>query len=576
MTTMKNPLRIIFRTDANQQIGTGHFMRCLTLAEEMRRSHADICFVARDLPMYLQQMLTKHGVQFIALPKPEVSQDVDELPYAAWLKTTQAEDAEQTLAALGATTWDWLVVDHYALDHRFETPLRKACKYVMAIDDLADRVHDCDVLLDQNYYQDQAQRYRDKVPSHCRQLLGPSFAQLRPEFKAMRDKVQVRTGKVNNILVFFGGVDADNYTGQVLDLLISLNLGVQVSVVIGQQHPQKEKIRQLCVQYSFACHVQTSQIAILMAEADLAIGAGGSSHWERCCLGLPSIAVATAANQIPITNELSKLGGCLSLGEIQNTTLGKIKESLFFFLESSVECEKFSKTAFNLVDGNGVYRVSQEILGRMKIEILISDPNHPIMSYLKNWKSRQENINIVHSSEDLTGGYILFLISCTEILCSEITKKYKHSLILHASDLPKGRGWSPHVWSVLEGNNLLTLSLLEAHEKVDQGSIWLKEHIALEGHELFDEINDKLFQAEIRLMTEAIDKANVITPKSQAGLVSNYYRKRTPDDSRLNIHQSLIDQFNLLRISDKNRYPAFFEHLGHKYIVRIEKVDHES
>ena len=571
-----NPLRIVFRTDANQQIGTGHFMRCLTLADELRRSHADICFVSRALPLHLQQMLSEHGVQYIALPENELTQETDDLPHAAWLTTSQTKDSEQTMAALGEGTRDWLVVDHYALDHRFEKPLRAVCQHVMVIDDLADRVHDCDVLLDQNYYHDQAQRYLDKVPVHCRLLLGPSFALLRPEFKTMRDKLQVRTGKVNNILVFFGGVDADNLTGQVLDVLIRLNLGVQVNVVIGQQHPQKEKIRHLCAQHRFVCHVQTSQMASLMVEADLAIGAGGSSHWERCCLGLPSIAVATAANQIPITNELSKLGGCLSLGQIQKITWRKIKESIFFFLQSSVECEKYSKTAFNLVDGNGVLRVSQELINRMKIEILISDPNHPIMSYLKNWKSRQENINIVHSSEDLTGGYILFLISCTEILRSEITKKYKHSLVLHASDLPKGRGWSPHVWSVLEGNNLLTLSLLEAHEKVDQGSIWLQEHIALEGHELYDEINDKLFQAEIKLMTEAIDKANVITPKSQAGLESNYYPKRTPDDSRLNVHQSLIDQFNLLRISDKNRYPAFFEHLGHKYIVRIEKADHAA
>jgi methionyl-tRNA formyltransferase len=241
-----------------------------------------------------------------------------------------------------------------------------------------------------------------------------------------------------------------------------------------------------------------------------------------------------------------------------------------------MEHEKHSKTTFNLVDGKGVLRVFLELLNQMKIEILISDPNHPIMSYLEIWKSKKENIRIVHSSEDLNGGYILFLISCAEILRSEITKKYKHSLVLHASDLPKGRGWSPHVWNVLEGSNLLTLSLIEAQEKVDQGSIWLKKHITLEGHELFDEINDKLFQAEIKLMDEAIDKANIITPKSQAILASNYYPKRTPDDSRLNIHQSLIEQFNLLRISDKNRYPAFFEHLGHKYIVRIEKADHAS
>ena len=182
-------------------------------------------------------------------------------------------------------------------------------------------------------------------------------------------------------------VDADNLTGQVIELLISLNLGVQINVVIGQQHPQKEKIQQLCVQHSYNCHIQTNQMARLMAEADLAIGAGGSSHWERCCVGLPAIAVATAANQIPITNELSKLGGCLSLGHIQKSTLEKIKESLFFFLESSAECEKYSKTAFNLVDGNGGLRVFQELLNSMNIEILISDPNHPIMSYLKIWKS---------------------------------------------------------------------------------------------------------------------------------------------------------------------------------------------
>jgi UDP-2,4-diacetamido-2,4,6-trideoxy-beta-L-altropyranose hydrolase len=572
-----NPLRIAFRTDANQQIGTGHFMRCLALADEMQIQKAEICFVARDLPLHLQHMLNDRGYTHHALPELENPQPMDELPHAAWLQTSQSHDAEQTLATLlGSGTWDWLVVDHYALDHRFEKLLRAVCQHVMVFDDLADRVHDCDVLLDQNFYHDQAQRYLNKVPEHCRLLLGPSFALLRPEFKAMRDRVKVRAGKVNNILVFFGGVDADNLTGQVIELLISLNLGVQINVVIGQQHPQKEKIQQLCVQHSYNCHIQTNQMARLMAEADLAIGAGGSSHWERCCVGLPAIAVATAANQIPITNELSKLGGCLSLGHIQKSTLEKIKESLFFFLESSVECEKYSKTAFNLVDGNGGLRVFQELLNSMNIEILISDPNHPIMSYLKIWKSRQENMKIVHSSEDLTGGYILFLISCTEILHSEITKKYKHSLVLHASDLPKGRGWSPHVWSVLEGNNLLTLSLLEAHEKVDQGSIWLKEHIALEGHELYDEINDKLFQAEIKLMTEAVEKANVIIPKSQAGRASNYYPKRTPDDSRLNVHQSLIDQFNLLRISDKNRYPAFFEHLGHKYIVKIEKADHAS
>ena len=158
---------------------------------------------------------------------------------------------------------------------------------------------------------------------------------------------------------------------------------------------------------------------------------------------------------------------------------------------------------------------------------------------------------------------------------AETIQKFKHVLVLHASDLPEGRGWSPHIWSVLEGKNTLTLSLLEADPKVDQGPIWLKQKIELEGHELFDEINDKLFRAEINLMTQAIRNANVIVPKSQSNVASNYYPKRTPEDSKLNINKSLIDQFNLLRVVDKDRFPAFFEHLGHKYIVKIEKDDHE-
>jgi UDP-2,4-diacetamido-2,4,6-trideoxy-beta-L-altropyranose hydrolase len=357
-----NPLRIAFRTDANQQIGTGHFMRCLTLADELRLRNAEICFVARGLPLHLQQMLTERSIQYIALPKPDGKKDTDELPHAAWLLTSQTHDAEQTMAALGAGTWDWLVVDHYALDHRFEKPLRSVVQHVMVIDDLADRVHDCDVLLDQNFYLDQAQRYFDKVPSHCKLLLGPSFALLRPEFKAMRDKVQVRTGKVNNILVFFGGVDADNLTGQVLDVLIKLNLGIQVNVVIGQQHPQKEMIRQLCDQHSYHCHVQTNQMASLMAEADLAIGAGGSATWERCVLGLPTIVIATAHHQVKAAKDLSELGISNYLGFRTEVNFEKIEINIKKIISDNIFISEISVKSMKLVDGNGAAKILTNIL----------------------------------------------------------------------------------------------------------------------------------------------------------------------------------------------------------------------
>jgi UDP-2,4-diacetamido-2,4,6-trideoxy-beta-L-altropyranose hydrolase len=278
------------------------------MADEMFRSAAEIGFVSRALPLHLGQMLTERGFHFIALPETEVRLETDELPHASWLTTSQAKDAEQTMAALGAGTWDWLVVDHYALDHRFETPLRAACQYVMVIDDLADRTHDCDVLLDQNFYHDQNQRYLGKVPPTCQLLLGPKFALLRSEFREMRKTIPVRSDSVRNILVFFGGVDSQNFTSLALQVLIDLNFTATVDVVIGQQHPHKEKIQQVCAKQNFTCHVQTHHIASLMAKADLAMGAGGTAVWERFCMGLPSVCIATADNQRQQLTDLQDAG----------------------------------------------------------------------------------------------------------------------------------------------------------------------------------------------------------------------------------------------------------------------------
>lgn len=393
-----NPLRILFRTDANQQIGTGHFMRCLTLADEMRRSNAVICFVARALPLHLQQMLTERGFKYLALPQPKATQDTDELPHAAWLTTSQAHDAEQTLAALGVGTWDWLLVDHYSLDHRFEKPLRAVCQHVMVIDDLADRVHDCDVLLDQNFYQDQAQRYLDKVPAHCRLMLGPSFALLRPEFKAMRDKMQVRSGKVNNILVFFGGVDADNLTGQVLEVLISMNLPVQVNVVIGQLHPQKEKIEKICFQHGYACHVQTGQMARLMAEADLAIGAGGTTVWERFCLGLPSVCIATADNQRQQLTDLQDAGLLIATTDSADSK-DFLKQTIAKLMKTGSYLQGLSQRGAAFVDGAGVCQVLAVLKAQMLHIRLANIHDSP---HIFNWRNHPQIRSISSNAQAIS------------------------------------------------------------------------------------------------------------------------------------------------------------------------------
>ena len=309
-------MNIAFRTDATSQIGTGHFMRCLTLAEALKKQGAEIRFVSRCLPTHLRDMLATKSMQFVALDS-ETSEATDgDLAHAQWLGTSQAQDAQATIQALAGQQWDWLVVDHYALDARWESMLKQSAKSILVIDDIADRQHDCDVLLDQNFYADMQTRYDGKVPAHCQRLLGPHYALLRDEFRKLREQIKPRTGAVKKILVFFGGVDADNYTGLAIKALTELGIqGLRVDVVLGAQHPCREAIEKACAAQGYVCHVQTNRMAELMAEADLAIGAGGSANWERCAMGLPSLIMVLAENQNKAAKDLAAAGVLINMGD---------------------------------------------------------------------------------------------------------------------------------------------------------------------------------------------------------------------------------------------------------------------
>ncbi|WP_225172415.1 formyltransferase family protein [Bradyrhizobium sp. BRP19] len=181
-------------------------------------------------------------------------------------------------------------------------------------------------------------------------------------------------------------------------------------------------------------------------------------------------------------------------------------------------------------------------------------------------------VELVQRKAELSGGDILFLISCHEIISAGDRTRYGKSLVIHASDLPQGRGWSPHIWQILEGKNDIVVSLLEAEDQVDTGAIWAQRHLILEGHELFDEINAKLFAIELDLMNEALASIGRKAPVAQDGRAPTYYPRRSPADSRLDPAQPLARQFELLRVADPERFPAFFDFRGHRYLVRLEKV----
>ncbi|NMM06000.1 hypothetical protein [Polaromonas sp.] len=212
----------------------------------------------------------------------------------------------------------------------------------------------------------------------------------------------------------------------------------------------------------------------------------------------------------------------------------------------------------------------------MKITILCSSAVHPVNSYLQSWIVRhqeQHQIDLVRKKADLRGGALLFLISCSEIVSEVDRSSYAKTLVIHASDLPLGRGWSPHIWQILGGATEVTVTLLEAENKVDTGAIWKKVQINVGNDALCDEINHAIFKAELMLMDFAVENCEVIKPTPQSATIPpTYLPRRTPADSKIDPEKSIQDQFNLIRVCDPERFPAYFELHGHKYIIRLEKA----
>lgn len=368
-------MNVVFRVDASVQIGSGHLMRCLTLADSLMQHGATVTFVARHMTAALATQINALGAKLIQLQPTQTDltlnspslhampEEVQDLKHCHWLGVGQLQDAQDTLSALMNQPVDWLIVDHYALDFRWQQQLRKIAAKILVIDDLADRIHDCDVLLDQNQYLNAAHRYKDKLPTHCVRLLGARYAILRQEFVSARQHTQVRTGDVKRLLMFFGGMDADNYTGRLLAILPDfLPPSIAVDVVIGAQHPDRFNIEKLCEKAGYSCHVQTQHMAQLMLNADLAVGAGGSANWERCCLGLPSLAFAIADNQRELTPDAA-LQGLLESPMVDWQQPATVAAAINMMINNSLLRERISQQGFNLVDGNGTQRVVSRLLG---------------------------------------------------------------------------------------------------------------------------------------------------------------------------------------------------------------------
>jgi methionyl-tRNA formyltransferase len=211
----------------------------------------------------------------------------------------------------------------------------------------------------------------------------------------------------------------------------------------------------------------------------------------------------------------------------------------------------------------------------MRVIIYCNNENHPCIPKLKELANElNDSINhceLITTTISDKAGDLCFLVSCSVLIEQKTINQFSKVFVLHCSELPKGRGWSPYSWEVLNGSNCLTLSLIEAMEKVDTGDIWLQEKIQLDGTELLVDILGKIIESEIRLIKKCVVRFDEIVPRKQENCGATYYRKRSPVDSKLDEKKTILEQFNLLRIVDNERFPAFFEINGVKYYLRITK-----
>lgn len=576
--------------------------------------------------------------------------------------------------------------------------LRPNVKKIMVIDDLANRKHDCDLLLDQNLVSNFNKRYCNILPKYCSTFLGPRYALLQDMYKGMHLIAPPRIGLPNRILVYFGEIDKYNLTEMSISAFLKLNKDdIKLDIVISSKNPSIKKIIKLSKKNkNIKIETDLDSLAPLMLKADLAIGACGATSWERCSLGLPSIVITIAENQKPIAKELhnhrlikwighyneisnnliydalessinqdletwstacklitdgcgaQKIASFLTLNtkskiitrlaqlEDENLlreytetnaktfSIEKFRDTFYWYLRNQDKCKIYiletdeglpiCQVQFDLTKNgwtinyiqkrflksvklerlfieNALYklRTDQEGLivfagmtkfnknskkNRLSISVCsekLSWINKAIPSLLFDWVKQKHNCSWAYNAEELVKGDICFYLSYEKIVKKKMLDKFRNNLVVHASDLPRGKGWSPMSWQILEGNKNLKVTLFEAEDKVDSGNIYMQLSKEFNGYELLDELRTSIKDITIHLCRNFVNGY----PKTLKNAKvqdddETFYPRRFPKNSRLDLNKSIKEQFNLLRIVDNNYYPAFFEINGHKYYLLIK------
>lgn len=345
-------MHVCIRVDGSTSIGTGHVMRCMLLAEMLVQVRATVSFLMRTGQGHLCDWVEQKGFQVFPMREGAF---------------TQSGDAAEVIDIMNQqAAYDWMIVDHYGLDEQWENKIRPYVRHIAVIDDLANRKHNCKLLLDQNYAPNFENRYDALVPSSCRLLLGPSYLLLRPEFLHVRERIRARTGNIKRILVFYGGSDPTNETMKVLEALEFSHInGLYVDVVVGNANPVRAAIQELCARLNYHYHCQIDYLSMLMGEADFSFGAGGVTMWERCYLGLPSAVTIVAENQRESTEATARFGALWNIGFYDDVRVQDYVDILHRALINPQNMTEMSEYSLRLLGNSietGIHPVVKTIL----------------------------------------------------------------------------------------------------------------------------------------------------------------------------------------------------------------------
>jgi UDP-2,4-diacetamido-2,4,6-trideoxy-beta-L-altropyranose hydrolase len=452
-------MRFLIRVDSGPSYGSGHLVRCLTLAAELRRRGATIELVCRDHRGHLSARVAQAGFDCTLLP--EGVSTVSDDPHVVWDTDAQVADAHATRAQAERRGADWVVVDHYGLDARWENLLRAGDVKLLALDDLANRDHACDVLVDQNWYGErQAHRYDGRVPADCRCLLGPDYALLAPDYAKLRRPPAEHRAPASRVFVYFGATDATNETGKVVAALSDrVCADLNADVVIGENHAQRELLLAACAANPrISVHSPQPTLAPIMARAELAIGAGGTTSWERLCLGLPSIVVVSAFNQAEVVAALAASRAIYPMGEARDTDPQAYVRALLAHRGAPVPHEP-------RVDGHGARRVAELLMPSAQGSLRLRSATLLDAGLLFEWRNEPAAVSMSLNARPITWNehvawldvrlesddHQFFIAEADGLPVGQLRLDYRgdQALVSYSLDsLVRGRNWS--AWLVAE------------------------------------------------------------------------------------------------------------------------------